>query len=256
MNHFKLNDPFIHTLAEEYLAGTSLTDLSRKYDYGVSSIRKALVANGYLTPKASRHTPEVRKAIADRYVNTHLSMADVAKEAGCSQTTVHTCVIEFYGPDFKSKFTKPKRSKPKKHKENNMDAVILLWKEGKGVNEIAASLGVIPATVKKHIRAAGLDYKTCPECGAKHTRKGSRCQECSIFYKDKGKYKITREDFNLLKEQQNHKCAICGEQTDLVIDHDHSTGEIRGLLCNACNKAIGFMRDDRSRLKKAIAYLS
>lgn len=63
---------------------------------------------------------------------------------------------------------------------------------------------------------------------------------------------------------QGNKCAICGsEETDkrrgklraLAVDHDHETGKVRGLLCGACNKGIGLLKDDAEILRKAAAYL-
>lgn len=51
------------------------------------------------------------------------------------------------------------------------------------------------------------------------------------------------------------ECAICNSTEDLVGDHDHSTGEPRGILCRNCNLAIGNMRDDPERLVAAAAYL-
>lgn len=61
---------------------------------------------------------------------------------------------------------------------------------------------------------------------------------------------------------QGGRCAICGEQEDLTtpnrglhIDHDHDTGIVRGLLCGLCNRGIGALRHDTSRLARAIDYL-
>jgi hypothetical protein len=59
----------------------------------------------------------------------------------------------------------------------------------------------------------------------------------------------------LLAEQQG-KCAICGKPTkSLRVDHDHHTGQIRGLLCFKCNYGIGILGDTASSLRQAVQYL-
>ena len=69
-------------------------------------------------------------------------------------------------------------------------------------------------------------------------------------------------------EKQKPMCKICGKtvhkapenskdkQNQAVIDHDHKTGELRGLLCHQCNVGIGNFKDDINRLMNAILYLS
>lgn len=52
------------------------------------------------------------------------------------------------------------------------------------------------------------------------------------------------------------KCMICGTSKNLCLDHDHSTKEIRGVLCSNCNLGIGHFRDDITLLAKAIEYLT
>lgn len=76
------------------------------------------------------------------------------------------------------------------------------------------------------------------------------------------KYGITEEQFLQLLEDQNGECAICGTPNGLVtrkaklaIDHNHATGEIRGLLCMSCNTALGNLQDSPELLMKAHAYL-
>jgi hypothetical protein len=57
---------------------------------------------------------------------------------------------------------------------------------------------------------------------------------------------------------QSGVCAICGGGNGdrrLAIDHDHMTGRVRGLLCSACNRAIGLLRDSPDRFTKAATYL-
>jgi hypothetical protein len=57
-----------------------------------------------------------------------------------------------------------------------------------------------------------------------------------------------------LSEQQNGLCAICGLPEEHV-DHDHVTGQVRGLLCAGCNKGLGFFRDSPQLLRQAAEYL-
>ena len=63
----------------------------------------------------------------------------------------------------------------------------------------------------------------------------------------------------LHKENKRPKlivCPICDKETrKVVLDHNHSTGEFRGWLCNDCNNALGKFNDDIDFLKKAIKYL-
>lgn len=54
---------------------------------------------------------------------------------------------------------------------------------------------------------------------------------------------------------QGKACAICGTTEQLFVDHDHITGQIRGVLCRKCNSAIGMLGDSIQGLYRAIAYL-
>lgn len=55
---------------------------------------------------------------------------------------------------------------------------------------------------------------------------------------------------------QDARCAICLERPDrLVVDHCHATGTLRGLLCNECNSALGFLGDSPEALERAARYL-
>lgn len=72
----------------------------------------------------------------------------------------------------------------------------------------------------------------------------------------KHKYGITLEDYQDLLTKQNSKCAICKREIGLCIDHDHKTGKTRGLLCHACNRAIGLLKENEEILKNAIYYIN
>lgn len=69
---------------------------------------------------------------------------------------------------------------------------------------------------------------------------------------------ITVEEYNMMFEAQQGVCKICGRPDPLgrlAIDHDHTTNKVRGLLCRACNLALGNFGDSVERLERAIAYL-
>ena len=55
--------------------------------------------------------------------------------------------------------------------------------------------------------------------------------------------------------EQNAQCAICGIQGKLCVDHDHETGQVRKLICIACNHLLGKAKDSPVILQKAISYL-
>lgn len=68
------------------------------------------------------------------------------------------------------------------------------------------------------------------------------------------RYGITREDFDAMLERQGNRCAICGS-TKLLdypkrppIDHCHTTGRVRGVLCNKCNGALGWYEKHRETI--------
>jgi hypothetical protein len=69
-------------------------------------------------------------------------------------------------------------------------------------------------------------------------------------------YGLSLAQFNAMSEAQEHKCIICDEIKPLSVDHDHQSGKIRGLLCNPCNRALGWFKDDLECVKRAALYLA
>ena len=74
------------------------------------------------------------------------------------------------------------------------------------------------------------------------------------------KYQMRSSDYELMLRDQNGCCAICGAKPEkgkrLDIDHDHETGEVRGLLCGLCNRALGLLKDDPGVIRHAADYVA
>jgi hypothetical protein len=69
-------------------------------------------------------------------------------------------------------------------------------------------------------------------------------------------YGLSLTGWKILSEGQNNKCKICGQKTKLVVDHDHKTKIIRGLVCNSCNILLGMSHDNPAILMQAAKYLT
>ncbi len=78
-------------------------------------------------------------------------------------------------------------------------------------------------------------------------------------------YGISLKDYNEMLLKQNNLCAICfrpetflgkgGKIRPLCVDHCHTTGKVRGLLCNSCNVALGNLDDNYQRILNAAEYI-
>lgn len=60
---------------------------------------------------------------------------------------------------------------------------------------------------------------------------------------------------DLTGEKRAGPCELCTKAGPLVLDHDHTTGRVRGWLCGGCNSALGMFGDTVDGLRRAIAYL-
>ena len=72
-------------------------------------------------------------------------------------------------------------------------------------------------------------------------------------------HEITLEQYQAILDGQGGVCAICARppvgKTRLSLDHDHKTAKLRGLLCDLCNRAIGFLQDNPERARHLAVYL-
>lgn len=92
------------------------------------------------------------------------------------------------------------------------------------------------------------------QTGRRHT-----CKTCRQAYNYERKmmtdYGITKAEYDIMYEECAGACMTCGAKVDLVIDHCHTSGAVRGLLCHPCNVALGLARDNTQTLRNMINYL-
>lgn len=89
------------------------------------------------------------------------------------------------------------------------------------------------------------------------SRRGD-CRECRRSQDLLRRYGVTLQEFNTLFDYQRGECAVCHRhpaKQRFAVDHDHTTGAVRGLLCRRCNLALGLFNDSTDLLWKSIIYL-
>lgn len=125
----------------------------------------------------------------------------------------------------------------------------------------------------RHRRAKdGLSW-ICKDCNKEHTKKwASENQDKVKAYRKQyrpkaveqrrwslrlSEYGVTKEMFYEMLESQNNLCKICSDKftKEPHVDHCHTAGKVRGLLCSKCNTALGLARDSEEILMKMIEYL-
>lgn len=102
-----------------------------------------------------------------------------------------------------------------------------------------------------------------PECKLLGSRAHTpRKRKSLTAYNRQRLYGITQDQFDTMLAAQGGRCAICktdewrGKDNSPHVDHDHTTGRIRGILCTHCKNGLGNFRDDPARLRAAIRYLA
>ena len=106
--------------------------------------------------------------------------------------------------------------------------------------------------------------RNCKECYVARRRsnkeQGVKYDQREYFMEDA--YGITTQQYSEILESQGGGCAICGapppidtRKKHLVVDHNHETGEVRGLLCDTCNRGLGLLGDNLHTLCSAVDYL-
>ena len=113
---------------------------------------------------------------------------------------------------------------------------------------------------KDRSRRDGLQAR-CKECTKAYSRQWKKDNpEAHRSHNLKYAYGITTEQYGLILQEQNYQCMICKADQcntgqNFAVDHDHKTGAVRGLLCQACNTALGKFKDNPELLRRAARYL-
>jgi len=114
--------------------------------------------------------------------------------------------------------------------------------------------------------------KPCGKCTKVFLPKAPSEKYCSDFCKDIAmldayllrNYNISTDDYNRMLKQQNSLCALCHTEgwamakhhkLKLVVDHCHTTGSVRGLLCHNCNRALGLLKDNPLVMRRCADYV-
>lgn len=112
-----------------------------------------------------------------------------------------------------------------------------------------------------HYKDKGIRRTSCKVCRSNVEKIRQRQEAYKATRKEytlqKG-YGISVEEYNLKLKEQNGGCQICGrppKNKSLAVDHCHTTGKIRGLLCSYCNVGLGHFHDKPELLNKAADYL-
>jgi hypothetical protein len=107
---------------------------------------------------------------------------------------------------------------------------------------------------KNREKVNAYNKKRYSQLSPEEKKKRNRKQQISL-------YGLTVEQYDAMLTKQNGVCAICGKSERssskgvLSIDHDHSNGKVRGLLCDTCNRGLGHFYDNIFLLYNAIEYL-
>lgn len=132
-------------------------------------------------------------------------------------------------------------------------------------NRVCFSCKINKPLTETHFYRSNKRYyqRECKECNRlRRARwwKSEKGKISSANTKLKRRFGLTLTDFERLLKVQGSKCAICGATYSyggqrLAVDHDHKTGEIRGLLCKACNVGLGNFNESVEILEKAVQYV-
>ncbi len=114
--------------------------------------------------------------------------------------------------------------------------------------------------VSKPVERFSKNRRECKECSSKSFKIWRLKNLDKILKQDRIKhyvrtYGFTQEQAEKFVENRVGICEICKHEHPLVVDHNHSTKELRGFICAFCNSVLGYCRESKEILMSTIEYL-
>lgn len=267
-------------IVESYKKGESATSIAKRLGKVTKVVTGALQRNG-IPVNSERHVASTfteHLEEAKRLYQEGASCKEVGAKLGFSEMTVHNH-LKAAGVSIR----------PRGNPVLTHEQILRIVEEYKtlSMHELAEKYGHSISVIHRALHKAGADVRgmgpsvefgdgkircnTCQEFkysgefaeNPKHASGHNyQCKDCERWAKRERAYGITREQYQELQMKQQGCCAICGvkwegtaSHPDLVVDHNHATGQVRGLLCPDCNQMLGHAKDSQETLQKALAYL-
>lgn len=201
--------------------------------------------------RVASETPEEREArLAKRRV--------IGKRYSASHPGLHSRRIGSMAPDKLAAYRQQRHDQYRRRKDSDPDAFRAKAREV-AKQQLEARRDEINAQKRER-------YAADPETHRRRSNDYAKANPEAMMDKQYQRYYgLTLAEYEAMVAERDGLCDIChrpetltqkGRVKRLSVDHDHDTGAVRGLLCSACNRALGFLGDDPERVATAAAYLA
>lgn len=239
----------------------------------------------------TRWTPELIADMTHRYTVRGENPISIGKALGCSGSTV-TNVLRKAGVPARATWSRNPKSKGLiGASPETLEAIVAEYKAEALIEDLALKYGVSLATIHKALKAAGVARRSvgparefnevggscgCVDCKQVKpleefhispksvTGRTSICKDCDMIRYRLRMYKLDNAAYLAMVEAQGNTCKACGATPEsernsglktLCVDHCHTSGKVRGLLCHHCNIAVGMLDDSLAIAEKVSAYI-
>lgn len=239
---------------------------------------------------SARWTPEVIAEITARY-NAGENPITIGQAYNCSGSTISNTLRKAGVPARATWSRNPKSKGLIGASAETLAVIVAEYQAGALMNDLAANHGVGIAAIHKALKAAGVERRRvgparefnevggacgCLDCKVVKpleefhsspksiTGRTSICKDCDMIRYRQRMYKLDNATYLAMVEAQGNCCKACGATPEsernsglktLCVDHCHTSGKVRGLLCHHCNIAVGMLDDSLAIAEKVSAYI-